>query len=270
LIGFSSAGRSNRLLCYYRRSIRVCNFRFDDRNFTLCCSPLLQPISMVGGVVAAVDGSGKDAAASYPGRPALPMKPKLLRPLLLLAVLGTGFLAVVVLLLGGSTYSVLPRLPVPDALSASSSSSSRQQACAGSRGANSPLERWTRAPASAWHNMSDEELLWAASWRPARRAGGGGRHPSRRVPKVAFMFLTRGPLPLAPLWERFFAGAGSRDLYSVYVHATPGYRDEFPPTSPFHRRQVPSQVRHPLAASSGFAFDGARPSDPRHSRGGHM
>ncbi|CAN6352530.1 unnamed protein product [Urochloa humidicola] len=209
---------------------------------------------MVGAGVAAVDINGKDGASNptptrppappLPGRAALAMKPKLLRPLLLLAVLATGFLAVVVLLLGGSAYSVLPRLPVPNAAALSSATPPpppRQVACAGDAGGKRPaLERWTRAPASAWHNMSDEELLWAASWRPAI-----GRHPYRRVPKVAFMFLTRGPLPLAPLWERFFAGAGAGsrdDLYSVYVHATPGYRASFPPASPFHRRQVPSQV----------------------------
>jgi hypothetical protein len=86
--------------------------------------------------------------------------------------------------------------------------------------------------------MTDEELLWAASWRPSVR-----RYPYRRTPKVAFMFLTRGPLPLAPLWDRFFAGAGDAGLFSVYVHATPGYRPDFPPASPFYRRLVPSQVR---------------------------
>jgi hypothetical protein len=189
-----------------------------------------------------VDGNGKDGATPSrpppPGRAALPLK--LLRPLLLLAVLATGFLAVVVLLLGGSTYySVLPRgLSVPDALSSAPSSRQRAQPCAGYGDGKVPLERWTRAPASAWHNMTDEELMWAASWRPKI-----GRYPYRRVPKVAFMFLTRGPLPLAPLWEKFFAGA-DRGLYSVYVHATPGYRPKYPPASAFYRRQVPSQVRH--------------------------
>ncbi|CAL4904758.1 unnamed protein product [Urochloa decumbens] len=199
---------------------------------------------MAGGVAAA-DINGKDGGSNPTPTRAPPLKPKLLRPLLLLAVLATGFLAVVVLLLGGSAYSVLPRLPVPNAAALSSAppSSSRQRAvqqpCDGGIGKPPSLERWTRAPASAWHNMTDEELLWAASWRPAI-----GKYPYRRVPKVAFMFLTRGPLPLAPLWERFFAGAGAggRELYSVYVHATPGYRHDFPPASPFHRRQVPSQV----------------------------
>ncbi|CAN6335248.1 unnamed protein product [Urochloa humidicola] len=173
---------------------------------------------------------------------------KLLQPLLLLAVLATGFLAVVAVLLGSSAYTVLPRLFIPDAaLSSAPSSSSRhrvaQQACAEDAAAGNgkaALERWTRPPASAsaWHNMTEDELLWAASWHPRLAR----RYPYRRVPKVAFMFLTRGPLPLAPLWEKFFAGAGGRELYSVYVHATPGYRHDFPPASPFYRRQVPSQV----------------------------
>lgn len=175
---------------------------------------------------AAATVHGKDPSTVRPA--ALPLK--LLRPLLLVAVLGTGFLAAVALLVGGPAYSsALPRPPV--ALPpAPPSGGGKQQ----------PLERWARAPASAWHNMTDDELLWAASWRPSVR-----RYPYRRTPKVAFMFLTRGPLPLAPLWERFFAGAGGGDagLFSVYVHATPGYRPDFAPASAFYRRQVPSQVR---------------------------
>ena len=65
-------------------------------------------------------------------------------------------------------------------------------------------------PSSVMHNMTDEELLWAASWRPSVR-----RYPYRRTPKVAFMLLTRGPLPLAPLWDRFFAGAGDVGLFTL-------------------------------------------------------
>jgi hypothetical protein len=221
---------------------------------------------MLGGVAPADGSSGKDGGGGGGGSPAparpppqairaaLPTQTQLLRPLLLVAVLATCFLAVVALL-GGSAYTVLPRLssssvPAADAAalhapqSSSSSSPSlphhqwlvQRQHIWEAR----PLERWTRAPATAWHDMTDEELLWAASWRPTRA---GGRYPYRRVPKVAFLFLTVGPLPLAPLWERFFAGAGA-ELYSVYVHAMPGHHrpDDFPPPSPFHRRQVPSQV----------------------------
>ncbi|KAL6847460.1 hypothetical protein ACP4OV_023313 [Aristida adscensionis] len=199
---------------------------------------------MQGVVVVHDAGNGKDGSTN-PARPApppsataRPLPAKLLRPSLLYAVLATASLAAVLLLLGAGGPGGLasPTIPRIDALSASAPPASPRQPrpCAGDDGVG--LERWTRPPASTWHNMTDEELLWAASWRPAVR-----RYPRRRVPKVAFMFLTRGPLPLAPLWEKFFAGAGSKDLYSVYVHSTPGYRPEFPPTSVFYRRQVPSQ-----------------------------
>jgi hypothetical protein len=99
-------------------------------------------------------------------------------------------------------------------------------------------------PGPPWgHTMSDPELFWRASMVPRRE-----EYPFQRVPKVAFLFLTRGPLPFAPLWERFFRG--HEGLYSVYVHALPGYTAK--PTSrhrrrhggwssPFHGRQIPSQ-----------------------------
>ena len=97
------------------------------------------------------------------------------------------------------------------------------------------LERWTRPPSRARHAMTDEELLWRASFAPLVRP-----YPFPRVPKVAFMFLTRGPLPLAPLWERFFRGHEGR--YSVYVHALPSYRANFTKDSVFYHRQIPSKV----------------------------
>ncbi|TVU16738.1 hypothetical protein EJB05_40315, partial [Eragrostis curvula] len=89
------------------------------------------------------------------------------------------------------------------------------------------------------HTMSDPELFWRASMVPRVE-----EYPFQRVPKVAFLFLTRGPLPFAPLWERFFRG--HEGLFSVYVHALPGY------TPPDHHqklaffqlmkdRQIPSQ-----------------------------
>ncbi|MCO5568918.1 hypothetical protein L7F22_022620 [Adiantum nelumboides] len=84
------------------------------------------------------------------------------------------------------------------------------------------------------HNMSDSELLWLASMAPRRKG-----MPLRRVPKVAFMFLTRGPLPLGPLWERFFNG--NEGLYSIYVHTHPGFKLDVPSSSVFYRRQIPSK-----------------------------
>jgi hypothetical protein len=64
----------------------------------------------------------------------------------------------------------------------------------------------------AQHERRGAAVGGVVAWRPS----------VRRVPKVAFMFLTRGDLPLAPLWERFFAGADG-EHYSVYVHTTPGW-----------------------------------------------
>nr|CAB3472331.1 unnamed protein product [Digitaria exilis] len=57
--------------------------------------------------------------------------------------------------------------------------------------------------------MTDDELMWWASMTPKTQSS-----PYRRVPKVAFMFLARGDLPLRPLWEKFFAG--HEGLYSIY------------------------------------------------------
>ncbi|CAN6845323.1 unnamed protein product [Brassica oleracea var. botrytis] len=61
------------------------------------------------------------------------------------------------------------------------------------------------------HGMSDEELFWRASMVPMKED-----YPYDRVPKVAFMFMTRGPLPMLPLWEKFFRG--NEKYLSVYVH----------------------------------------------------
>lgn len=91
-------------------------------------------------------------------------------------------------------------------------------------------------PGNLTHSMKDDELFWRASMVPKKED-----YPYNRVPKVAFMFLTRGPLPLAPLWDRFFRG--HEDFFSVYVHALPGYNlnHNLSNTSAFYNRQIPSQ-----------------------------
>ncbi|CAL9214398.1 unnamed protein product [Arabidopsis halleri] len=89
-------------------------------------------------------------------------------------------------------------------------------------------------PENLSHGMSDDELFWRASMVPVKE-----EYPYDRVPKVAFMFLTRGPLPMLPLWEKFFKG---NDKYlSVYVHTPPGYDMNVSRDSPFYDRQIPSQ-----------------------------
>jgi hypothetical protein len=81
------------------------------------------------------------------------------------------------------------------------------------------------------HNMSDIKLLRRASLMVPEVHG---------VPKVAFMFLTKGPLPLDLLWEQFFKG--HQGFYSIYVHAHPSFNDSTPEDSVFHGRRIPSQV----------------------------
>uniref|UniRef100_A0A7N0RF20 Core-2/I-branching beta-1,6-N-acetylglucosaminyltransferase family protein n=1 Tax=Kalanchoe fedtschenkoi TaxID=63787 RepID=A0A7N0RF20_KALFE len=97
------------------------------------------------------------------------------------------------------------------------------------------LEHWIRPPPSLHHEMSDQELFWRATLVPRIK-----RYPFPRVPKIAFMFLTKGPLPLAPIWERFLKG--HEDRYSIYIHSTPSYQPQYSPESVFYRRQIPSQV----------------------------
>ncbi|XP_059642527.1 glycosyltransferase BC10-like [Cornus florida] len=97
------------------------------------------------------------------------------------------------------------------------------------------IKKWIRPPTSLKHTMNDAELYWRASFAPRRKA-----YPFKRTGKIAFMFLTRGPLPLAPLWDRFFKGHNGH--YSVYIHSLPSYIPDFPPSSAFYGRQIPSQV----------------------------
>ncbi|KAJ6889670.1 hypothetical protein NC651_023423 [Populus alba x Populus x berolinensis] len=62
------------------------------------------------------------------------------------------------------------------------------------------LKEYLKVP-DVKHDMDEKELLWRASVTPNIR-----EFPFDRVPKVAFMFLTKGPVLMAPLWEKFFKG----------------------------------------------------------------
>ncbi|CAN6727727.1 unnamed protein product [Malus baccata var. baccata] len=90
-------------------------------------------------------------------------------------------------------------------------------------------------PPKAFHDMNNAELLWRASITPRIP-----EYPFHFVPKVAFMFLTKGPVVLAPLWEKFFAG--HQGLYSIYVHSSPSYNhSSYTETPVFGGRRIPSQ-----------------------------
>ncbi|KAL7604149.1 glycosyltransferase BC10 [Lactuca sativa] len=90
-------------------------------------------------------------------------------------------------------------------------------------------------PPELMHDMTDEELIWRASMIPKVRD-----YPFERIPKVAFMFLTRGPVVLSPLWDKFFKG--NEGLYTIYVHSSDSAANETEPEdSVFHGRRIPSK-----------------------------
>ncbi|XP_022731524.1 uncharacterized protein LOC111286025 [Durio zibethinus] len=58
--------------------------------------------------------------------------------------------------------------------------------------------------------------------------------------KIAFLFLTVTPLPLAPLWELYF-NQTPKNLFNIYVHADPTYPYESPFSGVFAHRVIPSK-----------------------------
>ncbi|KAK7284051.1 hypothetical protein RIF29_13802 [Crotalaria pallida] len=101
-------------------------------------------------------------------------------------------------------------------------------------------------PATLNHSMPDHQLFWRASLHPPlplplqqNQQLQYHYYPFNRTPKVAFMFLTRGPLPFLPLWERFFQGHSH--LFNLYIHSPPSFSLNVSISSPFHNRNIPSQ-----------------------------
>ncbi|KAI5056240.1 hypothetical protein GOP47_0028058 [Adiantum capillus-veneris] len=76
------------------------------------------------------------------------------------------------------------------------------------------IQRAEIAPAPPARPKTDEEIASLALSRDILSQP--RMHPTS--PKLAFMFLTRGPLPHERIWERFFRG--HEGMYSVFVHAS--------------------------------------------------
>lgn len=89
------------------------------------------------------------------------------------------------------------------------------------------------------HNMDDDVELFS---RALRVSHSDQKVPYKIniVPKIAFLFLSRGHLPLGPLWEMFFKG--HQGFYSIYVHSQPSFNGTVPQKSVFHGRRIPSKV----------------------------
>lgn len=97
------------------------------------------------------------------------------------------------------------------------------------------LEDFLKIP-SAMHDMNEKELFWRASLAPMIH-----KIPFKQTSKVAFMFLTKGPVLLAPLWEKFFKG--NEGLFSIYIHPNPSFNETiYDQSSVFHGRRIPSKV----------------------------
>ncbi|KAM3405710.1 hypothetical protein ACQJBY_008309 [Aegilops geniculata] len=166
----------------------------------------------------------------------------LLKALTLLLVLLTGVLIgfgasanisryyYYTLLTGTGTSSSSP----PSLISSNSPTPPSTLAMSSEQHISQPFMSFVHPGSPEGHSMTDAELFWRASMVPRVE-----EYPYQRVPKVAFLFLTRGPLPFARLWERFFRG--HEGLYSVYVHALPEYVLNVSATSPFYGRQIPSR-----------------------------
>ncbi|XP_038895081.1 glycosyltransferase BC10-like [Benincasa hispida] len=92
-------------------------------------------------------------------------------------------------------------------------------------------------PPPALHDMTEEELLWRASLVPRRIPNFPSTEKSRR--KIAFLFLTKDGVGLAPLWELFFKG--HRGFYSIYVHRSPSSNATVDSSSVFYGRSIPSK-----------------------------
>jgi hypothetical protein len=100
-----------------------------------------------------------------------------------------------------------------------------------------------------FHNMEDEELLYKASMMKTTTttaaATAAEAHTGTMLQeeaKIAFLFLTRGPLPLRALWDAYFEGHEGK--YSIYVHAHPNFLQDptITSSSVFFRRYIPSKV----------------------------
>ena len=87
----------------------------------------------------------------------------------------------------------------------------------------------------AWHNLTDEQLLFRSSAMPNLP-----EHHQKGTPKLALLFLTRGPLPLAPVWDQWLKSQDG--LYSLYVHPKPGFKYGTEVADVFRGREIPSQV----------------------------
>ncbi|GJP67703.1 hypothetical protein CLOP_g24492 [Closterium sp. NIES-67] len=99
-----------------------------------------------------------------------------------------------------------------------------------------------RSSPSIKANVSDQ-LLDSDTLLRYKAGMVGLSESSVQPPKLAFLFMTRGRLPLAPFWERFFKG--HEGFFSIYIHTAREFRykpGDLP--SAFEGAHIPSQDVH--------------------------
>jgi hypothetical protein len=107
---------------------------------------------------------------------------------------------------------------------------------------------------------TDQELLRHAFHRVTEGPVGPG------LPRIAFLFLVRGPIPLEPVWRRYLQD--HEDLWSLYVHASDPVDYKYPPGSLFEGKEIPAK---PVARISMSLVDAIRRllayalADPRYN-----
>jgi hypothetical protein len=90
-----------------------------------------------------------------------------------------------------------------------------RSAASGAAGAPPPVS----ARRAAWTALRATALAATAS--DPQTSSGFDAASAGGPPRIAFLFLTRGPLPHAPLWARFFDGHEGE--FVIHVHAAPGF-----------------------------------------------
>ena len=69
----------------------------------------------------------------------------------------------------------------------------------------------------------------------ASEAGSEGTPQDDR--KIAFLFMSRGPMPLEDIWREFFRWKADEKHYNIHIHVHKGYK--IPSSSFFHGKEIP-------------------------------
>jgi hypothetical protein len=111
-----------------------------------------------------------------------------------------------------------------------------------------PLTKDARQAAAPFSELPRRKRKERVERKSGREEDPAAAEAPGRPLKIAFMFLTRGPLPLDHIWARFFEGQDPA-TYSVHIHAPPGFLYNASTTAAPHIFSG-REVRNPVAADT--------------------